>query len=1111
MKGLFKLTTAALALLTMASCSQDDLLSNKQDIQAPENGELRVELEDLIDPITTRAAFVPESNTKNTVYWQTSDIIKVQDESLVKYDLYRFNAKKGSFLNNDADGVTRVGAPKYALFPGYGMDGEWEYSDDANVITYDIPQTITYRERADIVDDGTIAFQSEVPMWGDAAAEGEGVKVSLRYLTAVLRVYLKNAHANVDGFKVEAFADQACTQPLAINGATKAKISKGDEVLTDAQLEMEDRPLTLGTDNVITVVGIKNGYYPASGDAYLYIPLIAQPYAALKFYYTTDASVASPVWKLIKTTKPMTLKRQNVYRLSLESFEVSGDEIEGINAILKSEVETTGDLNITTQNETNLDEDDRVIIIPAGMKASNITLDLKGITGGTSTDDKILEIESEDGKYAGNIILDLGDGTVTNLSNIYVNLPKGNLTIIGNFGSTHLGLGNTSGNPVDDKMIVKSVTVSQPEGVTSKVGNIYLNKEAGEGATDGAIKIGEGALANGIFLDPQEGNKLTSIVVDGTLTTALDATKVDSNVDVTVGAKGVTNNISTKGAVTVNGGKAEAIVAGGDITIAAEEAPASYNAKTLTTPADITVSGKAKVNASVNSTAEGEAAITISDEATVGTIDAQSSVGAKAYVTVTISDKAASTGDIKNPTGKVVYSTEKAFVGTTFGVKDLELSSKGKLTNVTIPDNGSALINVDDQSTDGTGACEAITGTLTVGKKAKITLTQGYIGTITPQATAAADACTLTFGEGEGYTAIKTVSNDYIKPQNASTWNGKVLPNKTYVGGQVWTACQLATVNLATANLTLKNNIDLGGETAWAMPALAKDFFGFDMKGYGVLTETTYPTISNVKILNKDSKNADIDNAGLFSTITGTIAVKDFNITNATLTLTGAKKNAGILAGSATGTGLWVTNVNVSGSIETTAKFDNVGGLIGQAEAPWIGWTYPSTLDTKVVSVTLTKLQGRYNIGGVIGNTTSTAYFNKTKVDIAENGITVVDAKSFDVDVASDTKAGCVGMILGKADGNVRIDEANIVADRIAGKKEALGFKARYKTNATPQILFYFGGTAKNALGDAAGDYYAGTTKIEKGADATAAPAKATDKNAPSRFVLSGKYADWDK
>ena len=1031
------MTTAALALLTMASCSQDDLLSNKQDVQAPQKGELQVTLEDLIDPVTTRAAFVPVSNTKNTLYWQPSDYIEVLDEAMVKYDVYNFNAKKGSFVNAADDEETRVGSPKYALFGGaeYKKSGSllqkfgWEYDDNETVVEFQIPTAWSWNDNNNAAGKDIVAYQSNIPMWGDAEKDGEGVKVSMHYLTAVLRVYMKNVPSNISKFVVEAFEDQACTKklPIATAGSGtlsnfRAVIANGDEANADAKLATISGETGYTNQITVDVSGA------TQGESYLYIPMIAQYYGALKFWYIPAGG--SP--KLIKTTKPMTLERQKVYRLSFDEFEIAGTTIESINATLASKSEETGDVLITTTQTTKTSGTDRVIKIPAGMKA-NITLDLKGLDGTSGN----LEIESVDGEYAGELTIDLGDAAITSVANIFVNLPKANVTFIGSAatGSTDLGL-YTSGI-VDDKLIVKSLTIASPVdgGVVGTFKDVLVNKES----TD-LIMVAEKASAGQIIV--QDGAALKSIVVNGTANKVVDA----NGTAIAIGENGTLSDVTT----AIDAAKS-------DVTIATKNA----------------ISG----------------AITAKN--------------------LEISGKSAISGTIK--TEGLSLKGEANLTSSVTGIKTLSITEKAKAANISIVDEGTATINVDDKSTDGTGDCEAITGTLTVGKKAKITLTQGYIGTITPQATAAADACTLTLGEGEGYTAIKTVSNDYIKPQNASTWNGKVLPNATYVGGQVWTACQLATVNLATANLTLKNNIDLGGEIAWAMPALAKDFFGFDMKGYGVLTETTYPTISNVKILNKDSKNADIDNAGLFSTITGTIAVKDFNITNATLTLTGAKKNAGILAGSATGTGLWVTNVNVSGSIETTAKFDNVGGLIGQAEAPWIGWTYPSTLDTKVVSVTLTKLQGRYNIGGVIGNTTSTAYFNKTKVDIAENGITVVDAKSFDVDVASDTKAGCVGMILGKADGNVRIDEANIVADRIAGKKEALGFKARYKTNATPQILFYFGGTAKNALGDAAGKYYAGTTEIPTGADATAAPAKATDKNAPSRFVLSGKYADWDK
>jgi hypothetical protein len=368
---------------------------------------------------------------------------------------------------------------------------------------------------------------------------------------------------------------------------------------------------------------------------------------------------------------------------------------------------------------------------------------------------------------------------------------------------------------------------------------------------------------------------------------------------------------------------------------------------------------------------------------------------------------------------------------------------------------------------------------------------------------------------GTGFTAVKTVQTWDVIP-SASEWNGKALPAAmipTYFGGDVWTACQFASVDKATVNVRLMNNINLG-DKAWAMPALHQDFTGVDMKNYkGLdLKESKYPTISNVKIQNKDAKGKDIDNAGLFSTVKNNVEISNFTVKNAQVTLTGEKKNAGILAGSATGI-IWVTNVSVEGSIETTAKFNNVGGLIGDAATPYIGWIKSSnSKDTKAVSVKLNKLQGQYNLGGFVGNISSaapTSFFNKcTLVDIT-GGITAVGAQNtFNVDKAADTKAGAIGLIAGNVASNITIEDAT-VKDVIKGHKKELGFLADYTAvTADPvKIYCYFGSGSDNNVGK----IVAGKTLNGKAVPVVTKWEKDADFGIHNNYVLHSKYADYDK
>lgn len=957
MKGFFKFTTAALALVALASCSNDDFLGGDNNIAQNEKGALTVEVEELIDNVTTRAAFVPDG-AKNALYWQDNrksgyaDCIEVFDDAMVKYDIYEFNAKKGSFVNIDEDDVKRVSEPKYALFGGGDIAGTynpcyitgfgWDYATDATTVKYKLEKTYTFAEDTKVAGSGTVAYQSWVPMWGEASKDGESVKVNMHYMTAVLRVYLKNAKSNIKKFRVRAFKEQACETDLPINGFCEATIATSEGSNEKATL------VYVGTGtNTIEVDGIEN----ASGDAYLYIPLFAQYYGALKFEYSTDGTN----WNLIKTTKPMTLERQKVYRLSLENIKVAGDCLESINAVLEGQKDATADVNITTEQVTTVTAVDEVLKIPAGM-TSNITLNLQGLKGS-----KPLQIESVDGKYAGTLIIDASAaGAASTLANVFINLPKANVVFVGKFTATDFGQKDGT-TIVDDKLIVNSLTFSDPEEVGGfGAKDIWVNKES----TD-FIEVGKGTTVGKIGLQPgQEGKPgVSEVIINGTsgIISAAGNDKVQATI--TVGADGTAGDIEANGDVTIEGAAGN-ITTAGKLTFTSE------------TPYTGTVNAK---------------------ELALG--------------------------------GKV------DFTGATVAAVDaFTMEGTAKAGAVTINAKGTATINVDAQD----GACDAV-ATLTVGKNAAITLTQGYIASIDNSACTADDPCTLTFGEG--YTAIGNVSSWAIKPTNASKWNGKALPAAaaaTYCAGDVWTACQLATADKYTANIRLMNDIDLDNE-AWTMPALSYNLVGVDMKNYALgLEESKYPTIKNLTVTAADDKGT-----GLFKTAHASI----YNFTIDGATITSDKSNVGVIAGKTAGT-VNIANVTVkNASVAATGKSDNIGGLIGDA-----GHTVNIGFTGQPVNVSLTKLQGQYNLGGLIGKVSAgTTSINVTKTEITAIEVNGALKTIPSVGTPANDKAGSVGMYIGLIDKvgtpTVNIDAANKGTDYIKGHRKDLGFQANFVDN----------------------------------------------------------------
>jgi hypothetical protein len=656
MKGFFKLTTAALALVAMASCSNDELLGDGQAVQGQSGNVLQVEVEDMIDNITTRAAYVP-NGTANQLWWQDGDVIEVFDETMLQNDTYEFSWKRSTFENNSKD---LVKTPAFAFTNDVWCTLSskiWNTTTNQVVITYDVLNNpYAYQGLAASGVDNEIAstkgnkvkaFDFSIPMWGEATKTDAGVKVNMKYLTGVLRVQMAQLPSDWGGIRVTGYKDQACYNEAPMTGSFKAIISDDDEIDEKAQLvELsaydKANPDELGlssitnNDNVIEVMfadfSTEELDFMRANGGYVYIPLIAQSYGALQFWYY-DTKTTS--WKLYRKTKPVDVKRGTVYRMNVEEFEIAGSDAESLNVLLKQKKDETGAVTVKTTYPTDMKEGKNVIKIPAGMKADALTFDLEGINGdGDGSGPWPFEIESEDGKYAGAVVLDLGDGTVTNLNNVYLNLPNSDVTIKGNFN------GASFGNPIvaQNKLIVKSLTIApitedewERGFLATNLGNIIPNYESfSEG--DGIV-VQKDATVGNIFMTSisENGDKFiekSSITIYGT---AGDIQARVKNPAYMADKEEYYAVIP----VTVDGGTAREISTASDITLLGEATAnawtnwgcitASGKAKTNTTGTKAWVSDNKSVTMSENTYAafvDAKEKVTLSDDATADNVNA---------------------------------------------------------------------------------------------------------------------------------------------------------------------------------------------------------------------------------------------------------------------------------------------------------------------------------------------------------------------------------------------------------------------------------------------------------------------------------------------------------
>ena len=1156
MKSIFKLTTAALALVTFASCS-NDLLGSDSAAEAGQTGKaLVVEMEDLIDRASTRAAFVP-NGTANQLYWQQGDQIQVYDEALLKHDNYNFVKKRGTFENFANDYVK---TPAFA-FTNDGTssltDQQWDNVKNQVWVEYTISPTVWNGIDKDIAStkgNEVKAYEFSAPMWGEATKTDEGVKVNLKYLTAMMRIELGQLPVDAPRIRVSAYADQACKNPLWITGSFKAVVSEDDEINPDAQLNSIKGGGSVANGNRMTISF--DGYDADEWEAirkdggFVYLPLIAQEYGALVFEYSLDGGTT---WEFMSKTKPFTAKRGTMIRTNIKEFEIAGSDIESVNALLEAKKDETGAIVVSTTQVTVLDyatdgTPKNVIVIPAGMKAESLTLDLAGLD---ATFGLPFEIESADGKFAGDVIIDLSDGTVTSPvnNNVYLNLPNSNVTVKGNFGNFNFG---RTGAATQDGLIVKSIKFADVDEDDIDKGHVHtaaldIIPDYAAFVGGGSIEVGEGVAVRDIDLnkvgEKNETVKECTIKIDGTARNIMADVLVDPAYAVSIpandkksfhvlntveiGEKGIiTGTISTAGDVKIAGDAS----ASGTITTSWGNVELSGEAKAadiVATNGTITASGKAAVN---DLTSKGD--ITLSEDVVVN--DVTSDEG-----NIVVSGKAKGK-DLTATKGTITVS-EDAVVDDLNAKGDITISGNSEVGSVTSAGN----ITISDKA-KAPAAGANFTAT---GKESKITInTEGVInGAVTAPEVAVsskAEVKNATTTDKLSLTGTASLQNVTLNKKGTATINldaeGEAIKGSLTLGGEnkiTLTQGYIFDITGADGELTFDKGegftaiasitatgLKFANASTWNGKKIGKDFTAkyahqYPMTGCmlaswdfsaattllndidlnketwtpvevktAITIDGTEKTIKNVKV------DASADNAGLFATLAAGALVKDLTIDG--ITVTSTKSNVGALVGKTLGNATF-NKVTVKAATLTGGEAsDNIGGIVGL-----VGNTAATDLINFTDINVAATITGHYNLGGLMGQVNATEpHITKSKVD--NTTFKVVGIKDPVIGSKSDAKAGSVGMYVGTANKSVYADAKNAGTDAIEGKRADLGFKANFEVISGTDWYFYYGCSGNNDCGIfTAGSYACGADTYTKGS----APAT----NAATTAAMTAKYHNY--
>lgn len=403
MKNLFKFTAAAVALFSFASCSNDliDLNGNSTDFTAA--NELKIEAEEMDGgnlASGTRSAYV---GTTNARVWQETDVFKVYGPEVIgKYDYYKYSKANNKFViegDKDLETAAFVGFPKDRVV---GQD--WTKESNAAFLDFYIPSKL--ENYGEIAGSDPTAFVSNLPLWGTAENDGDGIKAKVYFLTAIIKVGLSNLKGNAQRIRVIAYKDVAGTEdPATINGVSRVQLSNNGEVYAASDVQL-GTPTYQGEEKETYAKNVVCMHINADDvnaqKSVVYLPLIAGTYGNVKVQYSVYAE--GNEWVDINEYKNKEFKRATCYGKGNEwTFNVKATSIKTLNGQLAGMASTaSGEVVVKCDNDiiVNTDAGNSELKIPAMPSVTKLTLNFNTNQSFKAYTDLVIS-----GDFAGTFVL----------------------------------------------------------------------------------------------------------------------------------------------------------------------------------------------------------------------------------------------------------------------------------------------------------------------------------------------------------------------------------------------------------------------------------------------------------------------------------------------------------------------------------------------------------------------------------------------------------------------------------------------------------------------------------------------------------------------------------
>lgn len=306
MKNISNLLFGSAFVLAIASCSNDDFSFNKAN---PLEGKqtLTVNIAELGDDILTRATFYNEWENG----WQEEDRIRVYNDQLGKFDVYKFEEAAERFVYTKEEGNQVVKSEqKYMLFPANATTHSG-WNDEAHSLyaLMKISTELNYEQLGE--GEAARAYVSNMPMFGKVTKLEDGkMEANAFFLTGLLRVRIYNGVGNVKSVKVQSMkksdeGELVENPDMPLSGTFYALLDdEGDFTAPNNSnlVAMEDEE-----DTYRTYIEVKAEDNHALTDytSYIYLPIIPGTYEALQVSYTDGEGNENILWtgKEIKVEK----------------------------------------------------------------------------------------------------------------------------------------------------------------------------------------------------------------------------------------------------------------------------------------------------------------------------------------------------------------------------------------------------------------------------------------------------------------------------------------------------------------------------------------------------------------------------------------------------------------------------------------------------------------------------------------------------------------------------------------------------------------------------------------------------------------------------------------